>query len=139
MTVIATGADSFGNIFKHEYEPSLGFTREYVTVNLAAGATLAAGTVLAKVAATGKYLVQDASLASGAGLDNCVVLIGTDENNLGATFATTTDKKVLVLARGPAIVADEKLVYGAGTDTAAEKLAVKADLAKVGIVVSTQL
>lgn len=139
MAVIATEGVRIGNWLKHEYDPSAGTTREVVTVNLAGATTLAAGTVLAKVTATGKYLVQDASLASGAGLDNCVILIGVDEQNLGATFAAATDKKVLVLARGPAKVAKEQLVYGAGTDTAAEKLAVWNDLAKNNIVVADQI
>jgi hypothetical protein len=138
MAVVATEGQRFGNLVKAEYDPASGYCREVVTVNLAAGATLAAGTVLAKVTATGKYLVQDASLASGAGLEAAGVLIGTDENNLGAVCATTTDKKVLMLARGPARVAKELLVMGAGTDTNAEKLAVYDALAAKGIVADTQ-
>lgn len=139
MTVLATDTNRYSNVIKWLAFPSEDYHVEVVTVNLAAGATLAFGTVLAKVTATGKYLVQDASLASGAGLDNCVILIGTDEQNLGATFATTTDKKVLVLARGPAKVAKEQLTFGAGTDTDAEKLAVYTDLASKGILVVNQL
>jgi len=139
MALIATDGNRFSNVFKFEFEPSVGTTRDVVTVNLAADATLAVGTVLAKVTATGKYLVQSAALASGAGLDNCVVLIGVDEQNLGAACVAATDKKVLVLARGPAKVAKEQLIYAAATDTAAEKLAVWNDLAKVGIVVVDQI
>lgn len=139
MAVIATDTDRFSNVFKFEFEPSTGYCRDVVTVNLDAGATLAVGTVLAKVAATGKYLVQSAELASGAGLDNCVVLIGDDELNLGSTFATATDKEVLVMARGPVKVAKTKLVMGAATDTDAEKQAVYDDLASKGILVVDQL
>lgn len=134
MTVVATRAETFSAVIKNEFEPSSGYCREVVTVNLAAGATLAQGTVLAKVTATGKYLVQDASLASGAGLEAAGVLIGTDELTPGAVCATTTDKKVLMLARGPATVVKSALVMGAGTDTAAEKLAVYNALAALGIV-----
>ena len=134
MTVIATRAETFGQVFKDEYEPSSGFTREVVTVNIAAGATLAQGTVLAKVTATGKYLVQDASLASGAGLEAAGVLIGTDECTPGAVCAAGVDTKVLMMARGPAKVAKTKLVMGAGTDSDAEKLAVYEGLAAKNIV-----
>jgi len=139
MAIIASDSVRFGALVKNEFEPSTGYCREVVTVNLAAGATLAFGTVLAKVTATGKYLVQDASLASGAGLEAAGILIGTDENTLGATFATTTDKKVLMFARGPMRVAKELLVMGAGTDTAAEKLAVYNALALLGIVADTAI
>lgn len=134
MATIATRGATFGEVFKDEYEPSSGYTREVVTVNIAAGATLAQGTVLAKVTATGKYLVQDASLASGAGLEAAGVLIGTDELNPGAVCGAGVDTKVLMLARGPAKVAKSKLVMGAGTDTDAEKLAVYNALAALGIV-----
>lgn len=139
MTVIATDTNRYSNVIKWLAHPTQSYHFDVVTVNLAAGATLAFGTVLAKVTATGKYLVQDASLASGAGLDNTVILIGTDEVNLGATFAPTTDKKVLVLARGPAKIAKEQLTFGANTDTTNEKLAVYADLAAKGILVVDQL
>lgn len=139
MTVIATDVERFSNVIKAEYEPGSGYCREVVTVNIAAGATLTIGTVLAKVTATGKYLVQDASLASGAGLEAAGVLIGADELNTTVVCAAGTDTKVLMLARGPARVAKEQLIMGAGTDTAGEKAAVYATLAGLGIVADTQL
>ena len=139
MTVIATRPEIFSQVFQDEYDPSSGITREVVTINLAAGATLTQGTVLAKVTATGKYLVQDASLASGAGLEAAGVLIGADELTPSVVCATTTDTKALMLARGPAKVVVGKLVMGAGTDTAAEKLAVYDALAAKGIVTVTAL
>lgn len=139
MAVISTRAETVGNVVKWLGFPAADYHFETVTVNLAAGATLALGTVLAKVIATGKYLVQDASLASGAGLEAAGILIGTDENNFGAVCATTTDKKVLMLARGPAKVAKQQLIFGAGTDTDAEKLAVYNTLAGLGILVSDQI
>lgn len=139
MAVILTRAETIGNVVKWLAHPAQDYHFETVTVNLAAGATLALGTVLAKVNATGKYLVQDASLASGAGLEASAILIGTDANNFGATFATTTDKKVLVLKRGPAKVAKGQLIMGAGTDTQAEKDAVYASLEALGILVSDQI
>lgn len=139
MTVLATRPEIFSQVFQDEYDPSSGITREVVTVNLAAGATLTQGTVLAKVTATGKYLVQDSSLASGAGLEAAGVLIGTDELTPGAVCAAATDKKVLMLARGPAKVVVGKLVMGAGTDTDAEKQAVYDALALKRIVTVTAI
>ena len=139
MTVIATRPEIFSQVFQDEYDPSSGITREVVTINLAAGATLTQGTVLAKVTATGKYLVQDASLAFGAGLEAAGVLIGADELTPSVVCATTTDTKALMLARGPAKVVVGKLIMGAGTDTAAEKLAVYDALAAKGIVTVTAL
>lgn len=135
MTTVATRGETFSAVFKNEFEPSTGYCRDVVTVNIAAGAALAQGTVLAKVTATGKYLVQDASLAAGAGLEAAGVLIGTDELTPGAVCAAGTDTKVLMIARGPVFVAKTKLVMGAGTDTDAEKLAVYDALAAKGIVV----
>jgi len=134
MAVVATRGDTFSAVFKDEFEPSTGYTREVVTVNIAGGATLAQGTVLAKVTATGKYLVQDASLLTGAGLEAAGVLIGVDEITPGAVCAAGVDTKVLMMARGPVKVVKAKLVMGAGTDTNAEKQAVYDALAAKGIV-----
>ena len=78
--------------------------------------------------------MQDASALTGAGREAAGVLIGTDELNPGAVVATTTDTKVLMMARGPVKVAKSKLVMAAGTDTDAEKLAVYDALAALGIV-----
>ena len=138
MPVIATSDERFGNVIKFLDNPFKGYHFEVVTMNTTAG-TYALGTVLAKVNATGKYVVQDAGLATGAGLEAAGVLIGMDENNMGATLAGSTDTKVLMLARGPARVAKEQLIFGAGTDTAAEKQAVYDALAALGIVADTQI
>ena len=134
MAVIGTRGETFSQVFQDEYNPSSGITREVVTVNLSAGATLVQGTVLAKVTATGKYLVQSAALAAGAGLEAAGVLIGADELTPSVVCATTTDTKVLMLARGPAKVVVGKLVMAAATDTDAKKLAVYDALAAKGIV-----
>ena len=139
MAVILTRAETIGNVVKFLGFPEDSYHFDVVTVNVASAATLALGTVLAKVTATGKYLVQDAGLASGAGLEAACVLIGTDENNFGLTCAAATDTKALVLARGPAKVAKQQLIMGTGTDTAAEKLAVYNALAALGILAVEQI
>ena len=139
MTLLATRGDTFSAVFKDEYEPSTGITREVVTINLAAAATLVQGTVLAKVTATGKYVVQDASALTGAGLEAAGVLIGADELTPSVVCAETTDTKALMLARGPAKVVVGKLVMAAATNTDAEKQAVYDALAAKGIVTVTAL
>lgn len=139
MAVIHTRAETIGNVVKFLAHPAEDYHFEVVTVNVAGATTLALGTVLAKVTATGKYLVQDASLASGAGLEAAGVLIGADVCNFGLTVAAATDTKALMLARGPAKVAKGQLIMGAGTDTAAEKLAVYNALAALGILASDQI
>jgi len=138
MTVIATRLITLGEVIKDEYDPSSGITREVVTVNLAGATTLTAGAVLAKVTATGKYVVQDSSLASGAGLESAGVFLGADEVTPSLDVAVNTDTKVLMLARGPAVVAKQSLIFGAGTNTAAELAAEYARLAALGIVTSEQ-
>ena len=135
MATVYTETQRIGNVVKDEYQPSTGFCREVVTVNLAAGATLTAGTVLAKVTATGKYVVQDSSLASGAGLESAGVLIGTDELHPYAVIPAATDTKVLIWARGPVKVSKSALTFGPGTDTAAELAVEYARLTALGLVV----
>ena len=139
MAVVATDIDRVSNVIKWTAHGAEDYHTEVVTLNLAAGATLACGTVLAKVTATGKYLVQDASLSTGAGLEAAGVLIGVDEGGASVVCATTTDTKALMLARGPAKVAKQQLIMGAGTDTNAEKLAVYETLKAAGILTVEQL
>ena len=67
------------------------------------------------------------------------MLIGVDENTLSVVCAAATDTYALVLARGPAKVAKQQLILGAGTDTDAEKLAVYDALAALGILASDQI
>ena len=139
MTTVFTESNRIGNVVKWLAFPDTGYHFELVTVNVASAATLKVGTVLAKVAATGKYLVQDSSLASGAGLESAGVLLGTDINTPYAVCAAATDTKVLMLAHGPAHVGKAQLVFGAGTDTDAEKLAEYARLSALGIIPVDQI
>lgn len=138
MALIATEGDRFSNVVPWLAFPAERFHFDVVTVNVADAGTLAFGTVLAKVTSTGKYIVQDSSLASGSGLESAGILVGDDLQNLGSTVAANTDKKVLLLARGPAKIVKTKLVFGSGTDTAAEKLVEYNRLASLGLVAVDQ-
>ena len=102
MTIIATDTARYSDVVKHEYEPSLAFTREIVVVNDAAKA-LTLGMLLGKVTATGKYKesVQTATDGSEAPV---AVVVGKDLHNLSVAVPATTDTKVLAIVRGEAIV-----------------------------------
>ena len=138
MTTVFTESNRIGNVVKWLEAPDSGYHFETVTVYVDSAATLEVGTVLAK-ATTGKYLVQDSSLPTGWGLEAAGVLLGADINTPYAVCAAATDTKVLMLARGPAQVGKAQLVFGAGTDTDAEKLAEYNRLAALGILVVDQV
>lgn len=102
MTIIAQDTPRYSDVVKHEYEPSLAFTRELVVVNDAAK-TLTLGMLLGKVTLTGKYKESVQTATDGSEVPVAVV-IGKDENNLSVTVPATTDTKVLAIVRGAAIV-----------------------------------
>lgn len=125
MALIATEKQGHSNTFKHEYEPSLAYCRAVVTVNDVAG-TLAIGTVVGKVTATGKFkkCVQTAS----DGSQNAAGIVMVEK-----TVAAAADTPVLVMTRGPAAVNKAGLVLDASYDLAAEKNAIYANLEALGI------
>lgn len=91
------------------------------------------------VTGTEKYRIVLATDLDGRNISASVVI--GDNLNVGVadyTVAATTDTKVIVLARGPAIVADAALSYDASINTDAEKAALYAQLKNVGIIVETQ-
>ncbi len=100
--IIATDTARYSDVVKHEYEPSLAFTRELVVVNDTAK-TLTLGMLLGKVTATGKYKESVQTATDGSEVPVAVV-VGKDENNLSVVVPATTDTKVLAIVRGAAIV-----------------------------------
>lgn len=118
----------FSNTVKQELWPELGWCREAVVVNQAA-IELKIGMVLGKVTATGKYVVCKAGAVDGSEVAAAVVI----EDK---TVPATTDTKVLVLFRGPALVSKDALILDATIDTAGEKAAVYAALEVKGILVN---
>ena len=102
MTIIAQDTPRYSDVVKHEYEPSLAYTRELVVVSDAAK-TLTLGMLLGKVTATGKYKesVQTATDGSEAPV---AVVVGKDLHNLSVAVPATTDTKVLAIVRGETIV-----------------------------------
>lgn len=112
-----------GDVVKHEYADK-AFTRELRSVTVTA--TTAVGTVLAGAAAV--------TVATTANADGIVVDTSVYEKRLVPGTYT-----LAVLVRGPAIVGDLNLTYGADVDTVAEKAAVAAVLKAKNILVGNQL
>lgn len=129
MPLIATDTLRYSNTVKFELASEMAFCREVVTVNEAAAKTYAIGTVLGKVTATGKYKIMEATAVDGSQTAAAVVI----EDK---TVPITTDTKVLVLVRGPAIVSKTALSFGSTVDTTPEKDAAYASLTALGILVA---
>ena len=100
--IIATDTARYSDVVKHEYEPSLAFTRELVVVNDTAK-TLTLGMLLGKVTATGKYKESEQTATDGSEAPVAIV-VGKDLHNLSVAVPATTDTKVLAIVRGEAIV-----------------------------------
>lgn len=130
--IIATENFRLSNLVKHEYEPSLKFCRENVTVNEAAAKEYLIGTVLGKVTATGKYKISVQTATDGSEVPAAVVL--EDKS-----IAATTDTKVVVMVRGAAILSRDKLILDATFNTQAEKDFVYASLEAKNILTSTTI
>lgn len=128
MALIASDTPRLTNWLKREMWAEQGFCRLAVVANEAAATTYTSGTVLGKVTATGKYVQYDDTAVDGSETAAAVVI---EEVALEAA----TDKTVLVLVKGPAIVADGGLVFITGAD----KAAAYASLEAKDINVDTQL
>jgi hypothetical protein len=122
----ATEAKRLSNVVKQELWSESGYTRLVVTVNEAAAKSYVPGTVLGKVTDGGKYKICVQTATDGSEVADAIV-IGEQ------TIAATTDTKVLVLIKGPAIVSKAGLVLDATHNTDAEKAAIYAALEAKGI------
>lgn len=128
MTLIATDTPRLSNMLKREMWSEQGYCRLAVTVNEASAVDYKIGEVLGKITASGKYVQYDDANADGSETAAAIVL---EDVSIPAAADTT----VLVLVKGPAIVADGGLVFKAGVDQAAAKVSLEA----LGINVDTQI
>lgn len=96
MPIIATENFRLSHVLKHEYEPSLAYCRDVGSYTFVAKTTLKVGTLLTATA-----------IANGADASNVVGMV-MDEVVCEAGTAT----KVLLLARGPAMVSKAGLIFG---------------------------
>ena len=135
--IIATDTARYSDVVKHEYEPSLAFTRELVVVNDTAK-TLTLGMLLGKVTATGKYKesVQTATDGSEAPV---AVVVGKDLHNLSVAVPATTDTKVLAIVRGEAIVRKTGLKPHSSFNDATKLAAAYASLETKNILANTSI
>lgn len=131
MSLLFTENKRFSNVVKAELWPEMGFTRAVVTFNGAAG-DLKVGTVLGKVTATGKYNVAVETAIDGSQVADAILLEDV-------TVQASTDKNVLVLLRGPAVVTKGALILDATYNTAAQKNAVYAALEAKNIQVNDSI
>lgn len=129
MTLIATENPRLSNMLKRELWSEQGYCRLAVTVNEASEIEYKIGEVLGKVTADGKYKQYDDAAVDGTETAAAVVLEDV-------TIPAATDTTVLVLVKGPAIVADGGLVFKAGVDEAAAKATLEDSL---NINVDTQI
>ena len=125
MPVIATNNLSISNVVKQELWPETGYTRAVVVMNDSAQ-TVVPGTVLGKVTATGKYKKAVETASDGSKVADAIVI---EEKAIPGS----TDTKVLVLLRGPAIVGIGGLVLDSTYDNDTKKNAVYASLEAKGI------
>lgn len=125
MTVIAQSVHTLSNVVKHEYGADFAYCRELVTVNDDAG-TLAVGTILGAVTASGKFVRAKETATDGSKAAAAIVWEAK-------TIPGSTDVQVLALVRGPAGVSKAGLVVDATYDNAAKKNAVYAALEANGI------
>ncbi len=110
-----------GDVVKREFEPI--YNRE--TVTLISGQNLAIGAVLGKITASGKYTAVAPAASNGSEVASAVLLAATD--------ASGGDTPCVILARGPAVVAADFLVWPSGA-TSGQKTAATAQLVALGIV-----
>jgi len=125
MTLLATDTPRFSNVVKQELWPESGYTRAVVTVNGPA-ATFKIGTALGKVTADGKYLAAIQTAVDGSAVVDAIVIRET-------VIPATTDTKVLVLLKGPAVISKAGLILDASYNLDAEKAVVYASLEAKGI------
>ncbi len=138
MSVIATDVSRFSNVVKHEYLPSEGYCRQVITVNETANITYDIGTVLGLVTATGQYKRVESTAADGS-QTAAAIYIGTnlgDYTSQAITAATPTT--VVAITRGPAILVEPMLEFGASISTQAARNTQEGYLANLGIIVIPQ-
>lgn len=130
--------DPAGDVVGHG-TVAVAFSQGGLAFTLADGATdfVVGDTIPIVVAGTEKYKLVEATATDGSEIASAVYIADIGGNSGDLAITANTDTKVLVLSRGPAIVGDTALTYGASVNTTAEKNALYAQLKAVGILVET--
>jgi len=123
-----------GNVASAYVGNGLAFT-------LADGSTdfIVGDTFTITVTGTEKYKILENTASDGSAAFAGVYIGASNGLGIDTSVAATTDTTVLILERGPALVAKEGLTLGASIDTAAEKAALYAQMAAVGIIAEAQI
>ena len=125
MAVISTEGKKYSDVFAHVQWPESRYNFDEVVVNDTA-ATLALGTLLGVVTATGKYKVCVETAVDGSKTPAAIVAEAE-------TIPGSTDTKVLVAFRGPLSVKKAGLVLGTSYDNATKQGVAYAALEAKGI------
>jgi len=120
-----TQAPSTGDVLKYSENPN--YTNEAVT--LLTGTNYKVGSVLGKIAASGKYKLAAVGAVDGSAVAVAVLLTAAD--------ATAGDATGVILARGPAIVSKAALVFDATVNDAPKTATKHAELTTALIVPRT--
>lgn len=123
-----------GNVASAFVGAGLAFT-------LADGATdfIVGDTFVITVTGTEKYKILENTASDGSAAFAGIYIGASNGLGIDTSVAATTDTTVLILERGPAMVAKEGLTLGASINTAAEKAALYAQMAAVGIIAEAQI
>ena len=125
--LIATQSQTLSNWLKKELDPAfLAYCREEGVVTFAAAGTIASGTVLGKVTASGKYVVSKQAATDGSEVPAAIMWADKVATAAG-------DVKSIVLFRGPASVSAGGLVLDATYNDATKKAAAYAALEAIGV------
>jgi hypothetical protein len=96
-------------------------------------------TFVITVTGTEKYKILENTASDGSAAFAGIYIGASNGLGIDTSVAATTDTTVLILERGPALVAKEGLTLGASINTAAEKAALYAQMAAVGIIAEAQI
>ena len=124
MAVISTENQTLSNLVKRQLWNDTNYNSDVVVINDSA-ATLQIGTVLGKVAATGKYKVAIETAVDGSKVADAIV-------ERVVTIVGATDTNILVISRGPAAISKGALILSSTYDNQAKKDAVYASLVAKG-------
>jgi len=100
---------------------TLKLFNELVTCNQASQTTIALGTVMGKITASGKYIVAKETAVDGSKVAAGIYIGDASGEAQSVTIAAATDTPILILARGKAVVSKDALVLDSTYDNNTKK------------------
>lgn len=146
ITVASSNAGAFELLNSNGYVVGTGnvasaFVGNGLAFTLADGSTdfSVGDTFTITVTGTEKYKILENTASDGSAAFAGIYIGASNGLGIDTSVVATTDTTVLILERGPAMVAKEGLTLGASINTAAEKAALYAQMAAVGIIAEAQI